>query len=352
MTTYWSIALLTILINLFPAKTQKHYSVRLFVSLIPLFLFGALRVDFGLDYESYEDFFNSVKFYGFSVIDRTEIGYYYLNRLLPSFRSLLVIQTLLVCTAYYYLFKWYVPAKYAWLGFILLFLSGPFTIFFMLSGIRNAISISILILSSHFLHNRKIIPFAVLIFIAYFFHNSVIFMAPIAYLVANNKQITLKWIVVWVLVMMFLFVASSTIVLYYIDLFIANYFDRYITYIEQAKYLQKGAGLLSSSFSIFLSILLMYFFKNKRLSNKQSMIVKLSLLFLISHVLGPLNIRMSQYFVSFFIVGSIIVMYWNINKFLKIVYFISIFAYLIYSLIIWFNNPLFTYNTYKSILSQ
>ena len=352
MAVYWSVAIITLLINLFPAKTQKHYSVRLFVSLIPLFLFGALRVDFGLDYESYEDFFYSVKFYGFSVIDRMEIGYYYLNRLLPSFRSLLVIQTLLVCTAYYYLFKWYVPAKYAWLGFILLFLSGPFTIFFMLSGIRNAISISILILSSHFLHNRKIIPFAVLIFIAYFFHNSIIFMAPIAYLVANNKQITLKWIVVWVLVMMFLVVASSTIVLNYIDLFIANYFDRYITYIEQAKSLQRGAGLLASFFSIIISILIMLSFKNKRLSNEENMIVKLSLLFLISHVLGPLNMRMSQYFVSFFIVGSITMMYWNLNKHLKIAYFVAILAYLIYSIILWFNNLNFSYNTYKSILSQ
>ena len=350
MAVYWSVAIITVLINLFPSKNEKQYSRRLIVSMIPLFIYGAFRVDFGLDYESYTEFFEGVKIYGHDSNERIEIGYYYLNRLLPSFRSLLVLQTLLICIAYYYLFKWYVPAKYGWMGFVLLFLSGPFTIFFMFSGIRNSIAISILILSTHFIHERKIIHFAGLIFIAYFFHNSVIFMAPIAYLVANNKQITLKWIVVWALVMMFLFVASSTIVLNYIDLFIANYFDRYITYVEQAKYLQKGAGLLSSSFTILLSILLMLFFKNKRLSNKQSMIVKLSLLFLISHVLGPLNIRMSQYFVSFFIVGSIIVMYWNINKFLKIAYFIAIFAYLIYSLIIWFNNPFFAYNTYKSIL--
>lgn len=349
MAIYWTIAILTVLINLFPVKKEKHH-FRLFVSIIPLFLYGALRVDFGLDYNGYEDFFNDVKSFGYDSNNRMEIGYSYLNQFLPSFRSLLILQSLLLSVAYYYLFRWYVPVKWTWLGFLLLFLNGQFTVFFMLSGIRNGIAISIFILSTIFIQKRKIVPFAVLVFVAYLFHNSVIMFAPIAYFVANGKSITKRSIIVWLSIMVFLSIASATVVLDYVDIFITTYFDRYSSYVEFAKEQGKGAGFLVTVFSLIVSAIVLLLIKNKKLTSIENMIVRLTLLFFIAYLLGPLNMRMSQYFASFFVIGSVLMAYRGSNRFLKLSYFSVLFVYLLYALKVWFESPYFSYDTYHSIL--
>lgn len=350
MAVYWSVAIITVLINLFPSKNEKQYSRRLIISLIPLFIYGAFRVDFGLDYETYAKYFEEVKIFGQDSDERMEIGYYYLNKLLPTFRSLLVFQTLLLCAAYYYLFKWYIPSKYAWIGFVLLFLNGPLTVFFMLSGIRNGIAISILILSTYYIHKRKIFPFIVLILLASLFHKSVLIMAPIAYFIGSGKKLTRKSMIIWLSIMLFVTVASATVILDYASLFISEYFDRYETYIEFAKEQGKGAGVLVSLFSLLISALFLYIINGKLLTEKENTIVKLTLLYFLAHLLGPLNMRMSQYFASFFVSGTIIVLNKGGNKILKLTYFAAIFAYLIYSLKLWFENPYFSYNIYESIL--
>lgn len=350
MFTYWSLFLIVMLIQFFPAKSQTQYSVRLFMSLLPLFLYGAFRVNFGLDYEAYETYFDEVKSFGSEANDRMEIGYMYLNMFLPSFRSLLIIQSALLCVTYYYLFKWYVPFRYSWLGFLLLFLNGPLTIFFMLSGIRNGIAISILILSTRFIHQRKIIPFAILTCLAYLFHNSVILIAPIAYFIANGNVITNKSIKVWLIVMLILAITSSTILLEYISVFIMTNFDRYTTYIEIAKEQEGGVGILIAIFSIGASILFLSILKDKQLTAKEMMLVKFTLLFFISFLLGPLNIRISQYFASFFVVGSLLIINKKAHKTLKHAYFALVFAYVIYSFTIWLDSPNFSYDTYEYIL--
>lgn len=350
MFTYWSLFLIVMLIQFFPAKSQTQYSVRLFMSLLPLFLYGAFRVNFGLDYEAYETYFDEVKSFGSEANNRMEIGYMYLNMFLPSFRSLLIIQSALLCVTYYYLFKWYVPFRYSWLGFLLLFLNGPLTIFFMLSGIRNGIAISILILSTRFIHQRKIIPFAILTCLAYLFHNSVILIAPIAYFIANGNVITNKSIKVWLIVMLILAITSSTILLEYISVFIMTNFDRYTTYIEIAKEQEGGVGILIAIFSIGASILFLSILKDKQLTAKEMMLVKFTLLFFISFLLGPLNIRISQYFASFFVVGSLLIINKKAHKTLKHAYFALVFAYVIYSFTIWLDSPNFSYDTYEYIL--
>jgi hypothetical protein len=347
---YWLLFLIVMLVQLFPVKNQKQYAVRLFVSLLPLFLFGAFRVNFGLDYEAYETYFDGVKSYGTEFDDRMEIGYMYLNKILPTFRSLLIIQSALLSLTYYYLFKWYVPSRYSWLGFLLLFLNGPLTIFFMLSGIRNGIAISILILSTRFIHQRKIIPFTILICLAYFFHNSVVLIAPLAYFISNGNIITNKNFIVWLLVMFVIAITSSTVLLENAAIFIESNFDRYTTYIEIAKEQESGLGLLIAIFSIGVSILFLSILKDKQLTAKEMMLVKFTLLFFISFLLGSLNMRISQYFASFFVVGSLFIINKEAHNTLKQAYFILIFAYSIYAFILWLDNPLFSYDTYESVL--
>ncbi|WP_417620213.1 EpsG family protein [Oceanihabitans sediminis] len=349
MIVYWFLLFIILIIQLIPVKAQKEYLTRLKFSLFFLFLYGAARVDFGNDYASYLNYFEGVKLYGIEFNERMELGFYYLNKLLPSFRSLLVVQTLLLCIAYYCLFKWYIPAKWAWLGFLLLFLNPQFNIFFMLVAMRNGIAVSIFIISTYFIFKKKLLPFAILIFIAFWFHTSVILYAPIAYLVGNLKPITKKSMIIWLSIMGVLVIGSNTFILDYIEVFTANYFDRYSTYVEMANEKDKGAGVLVSIFAFLTSGIILYYFKNKKISSEESMIVNFTLLFLLAFLLGALNMRLSQYFSPFFVVGSIILLYKRGERFLKHIYFAVIFMYLFYSLKLYVENPYFNFNTYHSI---
>jgi len=332
-----------------PVKNEKQYSYRLIISLIPLFLYGSLRVDYGLDYNGYEAYFNSVKS-GWSFDERNEIGYYYLNKYLPTFRSLLIVQSILLCTAYFYIFKRYVPAKYACLGFVVLYLNGPVTIFFMLSGIRNGIAMSLLILSTYFIYTRKIIFYAIFVFVAYLFHNSVIFVAPVAYFIGSRMRIDKRSMIVWLSVVILIAFISETNILNYINDFITSYYDRYSVYIENALYQENKPGILAAMFSFMVSIVLFLLFKDKSLNEKERMIISFTLLFLLSYTFGALNFRLTQYYAPYFIAGTVTVYSKGTNRILTQFYFVAIVAYMIYAFMLWFNNPYFSYDTYKSIL--
>lgn len=350
MVVYWILSIFSVLIHFISFPQKGIYSKKLIASLSLLFLYGAFRVNYGLDYTAYEEFFNGVKLYGLNEDKRIELGYYYLNRILPSFRSVLVIQTILLCTAYYYLFKWYIPEKWAWLGITLLFLNGPLTIFFMLNGIRNGMAISIFILSTKYIYQRRLIPYLILMTIAYFFHNSIILLAPIAYYITNSKIINKKSIIIWLSVMAFVAVSSSTIILDYANVFISTYFHRYSVYVELAKEQGQGAGILVAIFSFIVTLLLLIAVKDKKMLIKENMIIKLTILFFLANLLGPLNLRMSQYLAPFFLIGSIYVFISTTFKINKYFYITVIFLYSIYAMHLWFENPYFFYETYNSIL--
>ena len=100
MNIYLIVVVATLLIQFIPAKTERAQIWKIVLTFLPLFLFGALRVDFGYDYDSYEDAYYSYKSYGTDQFGHSEIGYQWLNTLCPSFRFLIVIQSLLVCIAY------------------------------------------------------------------------------------------------------------------------------------------------------------------------------------------------------------------------------------------------------------
>ena len=62
-----------------------------------IFVFMGYRVDFTPDYFNYENFFD--KFHGASIDTeiRTEVGFQLINLILPSYRSVIIVISLLFC---------------------------------------------------------------------------------------------------------------------------------------------------------------------------------------------------------------------------------------------------------------
>lgn len=356
MDLYYLLWILSMIIMSLPCKTNSGYRAQLISCMALLFCFGAFRLDFGLDYKTYEAIFDGISKEGGFVYDpneRNEIGYMFLNYLCPSFRFLLVITSLLVCIAYYSLFDRYIPRRYRLLGIFLLYLCGNNTVFFMFSGIRNSITISILILSLPLILKRKLLPFAIWTAIAWSVHTSALIVFPVAYAMGSINKITKKTAIIMIGVALLLFVIPFDILLGVSANFISSYFDRYSTYIDKVSDLGVGASLLVSLPNIiFITAIVLTFMKAKS-PNHILEIVLVGVLAFYFPLLGLLDMRLSIY-VSAIGIASIILTYSHIKDQILRNSLMSLF--IIYKgyafFMVFLNNPYFTYSQIHNLLFE
>ncbi len=352
MIVYWSLFITIIIIQFIPTKTKRGQRNKLLFSFFLMFIYAAIRDNFGRDYEAYQYAFEDIhKYINFwASQERLEKGYILLNKIMPSYRALLVSLSAFTCFTYYWLFKTYVPPQYYWLAFFLMSISGNFMLFFQLSGLRNAIAINIMALSLPLIENRKLFPYLLLTVIAFFFHQSVLFYMPLAYFVATPYKIKTRNIVIWsIFIFIFLLLSASSLI-NFITTYINSYFPRYYSYLDVVSEQIYQRSLLMYGFVSIIFFLSFIILKNEKISESETMILKLSLLFIFSIILGVLNFRMSQYFAPYFVIGATIVMKEVKSKELKYGYLISFILFLIYSFfIVYMGNPDFPYKVYHTI---
>lgn len=350
MAIYWGLFLTIILINFIPISTSNFDRTKLIVSFLLIFLYASLRAN-GFDYEAYEDAFYEIKNYykSSNFESRMEEGYVLLNYIMPSYRFLLVFLSAFTCVTYYWLFKRFIPSKYYWLGFVLLAISVDKMLLFQISGLRNAIAINIMTLSVPLIIERKIKPYILLTVLAYFFHNSVLFFMPLAYFVATPNKFSKRDMFLWGSFFLFFITVSSTSLLDSASSFINVYFDRYSTYIEMAEEYAYERSKLMYVFVLIVMSLSFVLLRETSLSNRDIVIIKLSMLFFFSLVLGTLNFRMSQYFAPFLILSCFIFINRSKISKIKYSYLIVTFLFLLYSYFVVFmgnkENALYEYKT-------
>lgn len=348
MIVYWSLFLAIILIQLFPASTDKGSKVKLIISFLLMFAYAALRGDFANDYKPYEDIFNdfnNTSITGFFELGR-EPGYIWLNKLMPSYRALLVLLSAFTCFTYYWMFRKFIPLKYYWLGFVLMALAGGNMLFFQLTGLRNAIAINIMTLSVLLIKDRKILLYFGFVFLAYLFHNSVVFFMPLAFFFATPAKIKIRTIVIlalFILLMIFIPTASLNKI---VAPFINTYFERYSIYVDKASEINTKFSLLMSGFMLITLTMTIIILLTEKLTVNENIIIKLSLLFLISFLMGALNMRMTQYFAPYLVIAATVVMYRVKNQALKYAYLISVISYLAYSFLLFVATENFLFSKY------
>lgn len=352
MKIYFLVFIITLFIQFVPVKSDKQYLRRIIITFIPLFLFGALRVNFGLDYPTYEaEFLAAHKYNDLTEIsEHSEIGYILLERMIPSWRLLLVFTSAFTCIAYICVFYKCIPSRYSWVAICLLFLAGDKTIFFQFSGIRNAIAIAIMLLAFPLLRDRKFIPYLGMSLLAMCFHTSAIIFMPIFYFVCNNEDMKKKEAWIWVIAMFLLQIIDLGLLFEQVTGFVNTYFDRYNHYAEEA--LEQGdvRSPLIRCFIAFFVLMSVWFMRTTKLNKDENILCRMSLLYIFAYLLGALNLRISQYLGFTFVCGlTILLSKWHL-KTEKNIFCIVTFVYLFYAFfIVWMGRPSFPYHTYHSI---
>lgn len=347
MSLYYLLWLISMLIMAIPGNGTKGYRIQLVLCFGFLFIFGAFRYDFGLDYQMYEDMFyraSSKGAFKYDPNERNEVGYMFINYLCPSFRFLLIATSLLISVTYFILFYKYIPARYKLLGIFLFYLCGNNTVFFMFSGIRNSIAICILILSLPLIRQRKILYFSAATLLASLIHTSALIVFPVAYLIGLIRSFDNKNSLILIGISVLLFILPFDTIISPAETFIVNNFDRYTSYIDDAKSIGKSASLLVSVPNIILIGLITRSLKNKFIPKDRFSVVGVGLLAFFFPLLGVLDMRMSIYFNAICIAGLIVSYKYVRSLFSKNVILGIFILYKSYAFfVVFLNNPYFTY---------
>ena len=179
MIVYFIVFIVTFLLSYFlPARNDKEYKWKLVIMFIPLFLFGALRVDMGNDYHVYASYFE--EFHGggsfsFDESSHSEIGFQLLCFIMPSYRSILILNTFLLCLAFALFIYRNVPKQYIWVAVLIIFLNVEKNIYGSMVGLRNGFAVITFLLGSVYIQERRWLPFALITVLAMSIHTSAVF---------------------------------------------------------------------------------------------------------------------------------------------------------------------------------
>ena len=182
MSTWLTVLFVTILLNLFPLKLEKRKKFILPISFIILFVFLAIRYDYGVDYLTYQRIFYSPELYsrGFG----SEPLFWWFFFLFKHYYQFVIAQTFLICGTYFYFVTKYVSPKY-YFFFFFVFMCYPGMMFTTIAAMRSSIAVVVFLWGTElfFLQRNKPLLYVVSIFAASLCHLSAIhlLLIPLAY---------------------------------------------------------------------------------------------------------------------------------------------------------------------------
>lgn len=256
-------------------QDTKHFKHGLKLSLFTVFLFLALRYDFGNDYMGYLENFLDVNRY--SIWDVTlykikgnELGWVYLNRLFGPF-GFFAMQAFLAgftCIVIYKFITKYVPHKYYWFA-VFLYVFQPYNMLVLSSAMRQQVAGIFFLIAFNLIVEKKWILYLITIAIASLFHSSAMFFFPFILLAYSNRKISYLQVLIifllFVLPMVFMQEIFGTL-----EFLVLKYFDFYEGYTKDTDFsINVGLGFVLN----ILIYLVIIYFAQKELEKKTSYII-------------------------------------------------------------------------------
>lgn len=234
-----------------PNKVKNLFFI--IIAFAQLTVISVVRYQIGYDYNMYTVGFRYMTEDGFSNLTYKdwEIGFVLLSKIL----GVILPQNLFVPT-----FVWYigifsvltvVPAgifiyrnsDMPWLSTILYV--NLFMYFMTMNFIRQAVAVSLVMLSWEFAKKHKFIPFLIVILIASLFHQTVLLLIPIYFLIKMTPN--LKELIVYSYILLWFYIASTDM----INLMTTFYHEEY----AESVFVTEGLSIVYVLFPTFITII-------------------------------------------------------------------------------------------------
>jgi transmembrane protein EpsG len=324
-----------------------------------IFVFLAIRYDYGWDYETYSkafeefndpnhasllDLYNNV--YGF------EVGWAFLNQLCRplGFFGMTAALALLHSLVYYFFIKTYVPIRYYWLA-VCIYVFDPSFMLISLSTERQTVAITLFIVSLNFLSKKQPIRYFLCIGLAIIFHTSAVILLPIYLLVFFNSNLSVAWSAVTKAIVVSAF-AFMYIINEYLPGFVNNivdlYVGRYQDYQETGE-IHTGLGIAYGA-----GILILALIYGKSQDKRNAIIVNVGIL---NFWLMPLNLANSMITrLDFYFLPASLLVYSTILTNLKwpfsrVLFLTLLLSFTIFKFVAFIYSEYEFFGTYQTIFS-
>ena len=302
MVKYYLVFSVAILTSFLLGRVKLNRSLSLIIILLPLFIFGAFRTNFGRDYSTYHEIFEIIhkESYNLGEAYHVEKGYQFLNLIFPTWRSFLVFNTVLVLFSYGLMMYSFVRRDVWWLFLLLLFSSSDKAYIFSMVGIRNALTISILALSFMFVVDQKRLKFLLLTLFTSTIHTSALIFYPLVYLFGTLRSMSNPLVLISILL-----VSSGTLynLIFYLTSKVSS-IGRYLSVLESAE--MASSGLLALFAASIMTLLYHRISRRMALNIKEKTIVSIGYFYPLTFALGGLNFRVGHHLVLFYITAVMI----------------------------------------------
>lgn len=314
-------------------------------SFFVLFIFLALRYDYGNDYMAYYDIHTAINS-GLSAWGESDILFKILNLLISNFYIFIAIISLFYIITIYFLIKDNLKINQYWFA-VLILLINPYLFIIHTSALRQTIAICFFIFAVNFVFKRKLIMYIIFILIATGFHASAVILLPFYFILTESKINKKYIIIIYALLALLLLTPLFEIITNKILEYLPNH---YLYYFKQGAQ-NSIRSMLISSFFFFLII-----FNINKLHGKEIIYGKLSLIATTISLLAvklSMISRVGMYF-DIFLIITIPQIFVKINKKInkQFIFLIMITIYILryYS---FFANPLLEkFINYKTILGK
>ena len=295
METYTLLATVSLLIAFVVKRIKwfdRHKTLSMFVTLLPLTIASALRFDVGWDYESYSRKYQEYNLFGEGALNFSEPGMNLLIRVLSFFTQDWTILFIVfsVATAYFFSLCYSVFGKKEHLAqYILLFFVGRFY-FCSLNIIRQALAMMIVLYSLNFIAKKKrkkkdYVKSALYILLASTIHQFSLIFLPLIFILPLNlgkKKDYIKFVTLFALVILTIgIIVNDSGYLKYFDLMFGN-----------------DGEIVVSELFISIAIILFYLFSRRNIEDSEVFFKMEIIVFMVSllSALLPTTDRIIWYF--------------------------------------------------------
>ncbi len=324
-------------------ELNKKYPFRFFTFAI-LFMFMALRYDYGNDYMGYLVIHENINA-GLETWGADDTLFRILNIAIPNFFVMIALISLFYLIVVWYLIKNNLKVNQYWFA-ILLSLINPYLFLIHLSALRQTLALCFFVFAVNFAIKRKLILYIICILLAAGMHSSAIILLPM-YFFLTEKPFNKKYLLI---TMVGLGLLIFTPLFDMIMIKLLEYFPRYRHYYTAGLQNSLRATIISS-FYLFLIV-----FNIGKLKGREIIYGKLTLIATILSVLAikvSMIARVGMYF-DLFLIITIPHVFSRIEKkiYRQILFIVLIGIYLLryYS---FFTNPLWeSFRKYQTILGR
>ena len=340
-------------------KSNKH---GLKISIFIIFLFLALRYDFGNDYMGYLEMFREIYIHAswgiasFN-IKGNEIGWFYLNRIFGllgynGFFAMVAVLAAFNCNILYRFIRKYVPSRYYWFA-IFLYTFQVSQMLTLSSAMRQAVAVSVFMLAIDFIIKKEPIKYLILIFIATLFHTSAVVLFPFIIFAYINRRIKLIHIAI-IFVIFTILAYSVNETFQYINIITSDqYINDYTYYLKDVESVSSpklGAGFM---LNIIIYFIVMYYsrFETKNTNNLLFKIAIMSFLIIplgfSIQLIGRLNFYLMPVFLAVFPL-----VFDKMNGLKRYSYIGIVILFTLYDFYIFFNMDLWkSFRVYHTIFT-